>query len=74
MADKLNDTEMSILNGLTDALKFAESKTDDTKVYNDEVIKAAQRAQDYIDGKNRNGFRAFETVEEAMDDLLNEED
>ena len=57
-----------------DALKFAEGKTDDAKVYNDEMIKAAQRAQDYIDGKNRNGFRVFETVEEAMDDLLNEKD
>ena len=69
---EMNDTEMSILNGLTDALKFAEGKTDDAKVYNDEMIKAAQRAQDYIDGKN--GFRVFETVEEAMDDLLNEKD
>ena len=56
---EMNDTEMSILNGLTDALKFAEGKTDDAKVYNDEMIKAAQRAQDYIDGKNRNGFRAI---------------
>ena len=56
---EMNDTEMSILNGLTDALKFAEGKTDDAKVYNDEMIKAAQRAQDYIDGKNRNGFRVF---------------
>lgn len=71
---EMNDTEMSILNGLTDALKFAEGKTDDAKVYNDEMIKAAQRAQDYIDGKNRNGFHVFETVEEAMDDLLNEKD
>lgn len=71
---EMNDTEMSILNGLTDALKFAEGKTDDAKVYNDEMIKAAQRAQDYIDGENRNGFRVFETVEEAMDDLLNEKD
>ena len=45
---EMNDTEMSILNGLTDALKFAEGKTDDAKVYNDEMIKAAQRAQEDI--------------------------
>lgn len=30
---EMNDTEMSILNGLTDALNFAKVKTDDAKVY-----------------------------------------
>lgn len=30
---EMNDTEMSILNGLTDALNFAKGKTDDAKVY-----------------------------------------
>jgi len=30
---EMNDTEMSILSGLTDALKFAKGKTDGAKVY-----------------------------------------
>nr|DAK74303.1 MAG TPA: addiction module antitoxin [Caudoviricetes sp.] len=43
-------------------------------VFRDEVIEAAQRARDYIDGKNRENFKKFETVDDAMADLLSEED
>lgn len=43
-------------------------------VFKDEVIEAARHAQDYIDGKNRENFKKFETVDDAMADLLSEED
>jgi DNA-damage-inducible protein J len=44
------------------------------EIPNEETCKAMQRADDYISGKNRDGFRTFETVDEAMADLLSEED
>lgn len=40
----------------------------------DEVKLAIQRKEDYVSGKNCDGFKKFETVDEAMADLLGEDD
>lgn len=42
-------------------------------VFRDEVIEAAQRAQDYIDGKNREEFKSYSSVEELMADIERED-
>lgn len=42
-------------------------------VFRDEVIEAAQRAQDYIEGKNREGFKSYSSVEELMADIERED-
>lgn len=42
-------------------------------VYKDEVIKAAQRAQDYIDGKNQNGFKSYSCIEDMISDIEGED-
>lgn len=39
-----------------------------------EVKLAMQRTEDYVSGKNSDGFKSFATVDDAMADLLSEED
>lgn len=73
MVDKSNDTEMSILNSLTDDLKLAIGEADCAKLYKDEVIEAVRKAQDYIDGQNRAGFKSYSGVEEVMADIEKED-
>lgn len=41
---------------------------------NEATQMALQRADAYVSGKNRKGFKKFETVDDAMADLLSEED
>ena len=44
------------------------------EVPNEETCKAMKRADDYISGRNPKGYKSSETVDEAMADLLNEDD
>ncbi len=53
------------------ALPFRPSLGD---VPNEMTAMALQRTEDYIAGKNCEGFKTFDTVDELMDDLLSEED
>ncbi len=53
------------------ALPFQPSLADEP---NKATQMAMQRADDYVCGKNRKGFKKFETVDDAMADLLSEED
>lgn len=53
------------------ALPFRPSLIDEP---NEATQMAMQRVDDYICGKNRDKFKKFDTVDEAMADLLSEED
>lgn len=53
------------------ALPFQPSLAD---VPNETTQMAMQRVDDYICGKNRGNFKKFDTVDEAMADLLGKED
>lgn len=53
------------------ALPFRPSLIDEP---NEATQMAMQRADDYVRGKNREGFKKFDTVGELMADLLDEED
>ncbi len=45
-----------------------------TPEFKDEVIQAMRDAQDYLNGKRQSSYKTFDTVEDAMADLMSEED
>lgn len=53
------------------ALPFRPSLID---IPNETTEMAMQRTEDYLSGKNCKGFKKFDTVDDAMSDLLSEED
>ena len=76
----LNQMGMSLNEGIrvfirqvihTRALPFQPSLADEP---NKVTQMAMQRADDYVCGKNRDKFKKFDTVDDAMADLLSEED
>jgi hypothetical protein len=70
MVNKMNDAGLLVFNGHNEvaqkALPFQPSLADEP---NKATQMAMQRVDDYVTGKNREGFKSYSSVEELMADI-----